>query len=79
MKISQREARRLKKRVEELERIREQERERWVRDYPGGVHMGSLPREKDWLWGSLNAAQLLGHPIVVTTQENGELRFYAVP
>ena len=78
MKISQREARRLRKRVDELETQRRQERSSWARDYPGGQHLGSLTLKADWFRGRLEAAQLLKHPIVVR-QSGAECMFYALP
>ena len=77
--ISQREARRLKKRVEDLERAERARFDRWGGDYPGGVHLGSWTTEKDWFYGSLQTAQKLSHVLVAKIRESGEIRFYAVP
>lgn len=76
MKISQREARRLKKRVAELEALREKERSSWVREYPGGVHLGSwTPAE--WLFASIKTARRLGFPVVVATHDTeNNIHFY---
>lgn len=79
MKISQREARRLKNRVVELEQLQAQQRSIWVRDYPRGVHLGSLNLDRDWFMGRIEAARMLGHPIVAIQNEAGtQIRFYAV-
>ena len=77
--ITQTEARRLKKRVKELEDILEGQRRKWVLDYPGGVCLGSLPRPNDWLCGRIENARLRGHAVVVTENNDGELRFFALP
>ena len=78
MKISQREARRLKARVRQLETERTEQRNKWIRDYPGGIPLGNITRERDWLSGRIEAARLLNHPVVVTEGE-GKLYFFAVP
>lgn len=77
--ITQAEARRLKKRVQELEDIIDRQRSKWVADYPGGVGLGTLQRPDDWLRGRIEGARLLGHAVVVTEDNNGKLRFFALP
>ena len=77
MKISQREARRLKKRVEELEQQRRQERMACTRNYPGGQHLGSLTLGADLFRGRLEGAQLLQHPLVVVL-DGAQCKFYAL-
>lgn len=77
--ISQNEAHALAKRVQLLESERFAQRRAWARDYPGGVHLGSLSRERDWFSGSLEAAQKLSHAIVATVDEHGKINFYALP
>lgn len=72
-RISQREARRLRCRVAALEAEREQRRN----DYPGGWHIGSLTRHRDWFMGRIEAARLLRCTIVVT-EESNKLKFYAI-
>lgn len=76
--ISQREAHRLRKQVQELLAQRDKQTATWSRDYPGGVHLGTWTTEKDWFWGALSAAQKLKHVLVVKVEENGACRFYAV-
>ena len=78
MKISQREARRLRARVKELEEVRAAERRAYSRNYPGGTHLGSLTLDADWFRGRLEAAQLLKHPLVVVI-EGTQCKFYALP
>lgn len=77
--ISQREAHALAKRVEELEAERNAQRNRWARDYPGGTHIGGITRERDWLSGRIEAARMLGHAIVATEDNDGTIKFYALP
>lgn len=79
MKISQAEARRLRRRVAELEKAENDRRNRWSLDYPEGAHLGSVRRDSDWLTGRIDAARMLGHAVVVTQEENATIRFYALP
>jgi hypothetical protein len=77
--ISQREARRLKKRVEELEARERARNNRWAGAWPGGVHLGGITRPDDWLNGRIDGARMLGHAVVVTVDsEVKKLNFYAV-
>ena len=76
--ISQTEARRLRKRVVELERTLSLQRCSWVREYPGGIHLGTITRVRDWLNGRIEGARLLKHAVVVVDEEN-KLKFYAIP
>ena len=79
MTISQREAGRLKKRVERLEGIIKSQRNKWAADYPGGTHLGTITRDRDWFSGRIESARLLGHAVVVIEQSDGVMRFYALP
>lgn len=76
MKISQAEARRLRKRVKELEEQRSVERRSWSTDFPG-MSIGTLKLEKDWFWGACKMARRLGRVLVVTVAEDGTFSFYA--
>lgn len=78
MKISQREAHALKRRVKELGWEQNRQRYRWAADFPGGVLLGKLPRNSDWLTGRIDAARTLGHAVVVT-QEDSTVSFHALP
>ena len=78
--ISQREARRLKKRVEELEQVISDQRNRWSSKYPGGIHIGTVTMERDWFIGRIEAARMMRHAVVATVPENnGKIEFYALP
>lgn len=77
--ISQAEARRLKKRVKQLEEERKRQLNRWASEYPGGVFLGRVSRTKDWLTGRIDAAHMLGHAVVVRQSEAGEISFHALP
>jgi hypothetical protein len=78
-RISQREARRLRKRVEELERHFDAQRHAWSGDWPGGVNIctanfENLPSHL----ASINTARLLGHAVVAVVSGNS-VRFHALP
>lgn len=76
--ISQREARRLKQRVEQLERERREERQAWCRDYPNGIHFGSVTLvQESRFCGKLEAAQMLGR-VLVAKLNGSSLDLYAV-
>lgn len=77
--ISQREARRLRARVVELEGVIDQQRRRWRGDFPGGTYIGTCNRDRDWISGRIEAARMLGHAVVVTTSDDGSIRFFALP
>jgi len=77
MKISQREAQRLKKRVQELETLHAGQRKRWGSENPGGVELGYVKLSRDWFMGRIEAARLLGHAIIITESEN-HIHFFAV-
>ena len=76
-RISQAAARGAIKRLKELERQREQERLRWGRSYPGGVHMATFTLGNDRVSGLLDGAQRMQHPLVAVVDEN-QLRIYAI-
>jgi hypothetical protein len=77
MKISQREARRLRKRVQELERQEEVRRRTWSREYPGGTNFHSFDLD-DVSTATVATAQALGHAIVCTISGR-RLMFFALP
>jgi hypothetical protein len=78
-RISQREARRLRQRVEELEIAEVRRRRGWSADYPGGVHIASVEYSADHrLLVAIGTARRLGHAVVVV-ERSGELLFYGIP
>jgi hypothetical protein len=79
-KISQREARALKKRVAALLAVEADRRSAWGSDYPGGVHLGTITRADDWLGGAIQAARKLKNAVVVAISDDlTKVRFYALP
>ncbi len=81
MKISQREARRLKKRVDELETVLNEQRRSWVSDWPGGVHIASVSwAAPDATCARIKVARQLGHAVVATDADDGKrIEFRALP
>lgn len=62
--ITQAEAKRLRKRVEELEAREHERANRWGKEYPrGGVHIATVALGENSK-GRLEAAQMLRHPLV---------------
>ncbi len=79
MKISQREARRLKKRVQQLENEQAARINRWRTDYPGGVYLLTLTSLHDTANGKLAAAALFDAALVGRWDDSAkQLRVYAV-
>lgn len=77
-KISQREARRLRKRVAELEQRESDRRNAWVRDWPGGVDLGSgLAVHASWWW-CVQTARKLGSAVVAIPVDGDKLKLFAV-
>jgi hypothetical protein len=76
--ISQREARRLKLRVQELERAFWMQRKTWSADYVGGVHLASVivPTVEATM---VRTARKCKHAVVVTVEDNNTLRLFALP
>jgi hypothetical protein len=78
VKISQREARRLKKRVEELEEMDNKRRQAWKSEYPGGVFLEGIAVQP-WTYATVKTARKLGHAVVITTNGENTIQFYALP
>lgn len=80
MKISQREARALRKRVDELEQREQARFARWSKDYVGGTNICSLDvGQHGLIHTAIKTARLLQHAVVVTTDDAGRVYFYALP
>ena len=77
--ISQREARRLMKRVAALEGQLKSQRRVWSQEYIGAeiarVDLSSLPREMS----AVLTARKLGHAVVVIAESHNVVRFQALP
>lgn len=80
MKISQTEARRLKRRVLELERMESSRRAIYGAGYPGGVNIANhaFASDRDYLPAVVGTSRRLGHAVVVV-DDGSTLRFYAIP
>lgn len=80
-KISQREARRLRKRVAELQGVLNSERRVWGPAFIGGADIGRA----QWAAGAaipvaVRTARKLGHAVIATAaDDNGLVRFHALP
>lgn len=79
--ISQREARRLRKRVTELERRELDRRRVWGQEWFGGVNIATIKYEDadHKIPVSIRTARRLGHAVVVVGDDSGQLRFVALP
>jgi hypothetical protein len=78
--ISQREARQLRKRVQELEAREDARRRRWSQEWFGGVNICSATWEKnDVIPTAIRTARLLGHAVVALGDDGGQIRFMALP
>jgi len=79
MKISQREARRLQKRVSELEKHIEEQRHGWGKDWPGGTHFRTFDATAHGeLRAAIKTARTLKHAVVVALSDT-QILFYALP
>lgn len=79
-KISQAEARRLKRRVEELEREERRRRNVYLSVYPGGINIAQATYNSvdSFLPAVVKNSRLLGHAVVVVN-DGATLRYYAIP
>jgi hypothetical protein len=78
--ISQREARRLRKRVAELEQRENRRRSRCPVDYPGGLSIATQGDVSHWTLAALRTATTLGHYVIaVARPQDRDVVFYAVP
>lgn len=76
-KISQREARRLRQRVQRFEDVERERLSRWGKNYPGGTNFLTLTLDSVSA-AKADTAQLLGAAIV-GRMHDGKLYLYAVP
>lgn len=80
MKISQREARRLRKRVTELETHLDHQRRSWSQEYVGGVEITRTQwKAEDVVPTAIRTARKLDHAVVCVGDDGGLIRFIALP
>ncbi len=81
-RISQREAIRLRKRVEALEAAEAIRAISWKSDWPGGIEVTrtAWPSKDDTIPTAIRVARRLGHAVVaIGENQTGEVRFVALP
>lgn len=79
-RISQREARRLRKRVAALEDILSQQRRVWGQEWFGGVEIAQTTwAPTDAIPVAVKTARKLGHAVVVKGDDSGRVQFMALP
>lgn len=79
MKISQREARRLRKRLTELESAIQQQRRVWGQTYTGGTEIARHSFPHDFVPEAVKVARKLGHAVVAVGDDTDTVRFVALP
>lgn len=80
MKISQREARRLKKETLRLSNEIDEQRRAWSQQYFGGTDIGRFDCEpNDPRAVAVRTARKLNHAVVVVGDDGGTLRLLALP
>lgn len=78
--ISQREARRLRKRVQELEAENAERLRRWSSEWPGGTSIVSVKWDEfARVPVAIRTARALRHAVVVTVSNDGLVNFIALP
>lgn len=77
-KISQREARRLKKRVDELEGVLDKMNNSWVGEWPRGCHLDTITVKSEE-FHIVRTARKLGHAVVLVPSEYPKLHVYGCP
>ena len=81
MSISQREARRLRKRVTELESAEEYRRRAWSQEFVGGVEIARATWDDKFAHvpQAVRVARKLKHAVVCVGDDSGLVRFVALP
>lgn len=77
-KISQRDARRFKKQVAELEALENKRRRAWNSEYPGGVFLTGIVVHSS-VHAMVKTARKLGHAVVMTNNGEDSVQLYALP
>ena len=75
--ISQREARRMKKRLAELEARDSARARHWSSEYPGGVNIDTLTVH-GVEYVAIKTAWMLGHAVIVKPVRTNEVQVFAV-
>jgi hypothetical protein len=79
-RISQREAHRLRKRLEELDSLENRRANAWASEWPMGANIGRVKVSADsYIAGAIRTSRLLRHAVVVTCDESGTINFHALP
>lgn len=80
-RISQREARRLKNRVDALERAEQWRRRVWAQEWLHGTEIARVKWENDdhVVPVAVRTARKLNHAVVVVGDDSGLIRFIALP
>jgi hypothetical protein len=76
--ISQREARRLRKRVAELEQQQRRQRQVWANEYATGLYIGTVANAPIAPRIAIHTARVLGH-VSVALMSGDDIKFYALP
>ncbi len=78
--ISQRVARKLRKRVDELESMIQRQRSAYASEYPGGTHLGHISWASDThIASAVYTAKRLGHAVVAVADGAHKFNLYAIP
>ena len=79
-KITQTEARRLRRRVEQLERMERDRRRAYASNYPGGVNIAiyTYADSTDFLPAVVHTSRKLGHAVICVVDDR-TIRYYAIP
>ena len=78
-KISQREARQLRKEVGELKAKLSEQRYQWAREWPGGTHLRTIQCHPETS-AVIDTARALKHAVVVVPErDQHKLRLYGLP
>jgi len=77
-KISQREARSLRKRVAELETVLDRQRNAWADSWPGGINIVTFSADRE-VQAAIRTARRLNHACVAILKGDGDVAVVALP
>ena len=77
-KISQREARALRKRVAEMETVLDRQRNAWADSWPDGVNIATFSADRE-IQTAIRTARRLNHACVVILKGDGDVAVFALP